>query len=239
MKVVGAGFGRTGTLTLKVALEKLGLGPCYHMAEVLQHPEHSKTWLAASRGEPVDWAAFFQGWGATVDWPGCNFYKEILAAHPDARVLLSVRDPDKWYQSCLDTIYQTASRFPMNVVGPHLPRVGAVSAMAREVVWKQTFQDRFGEKEHAIAVYKAHIEEVKRSVPADRLLVFEARQGWEPLCAFLGVPVPDEPFPHVNDSASMAKRFTAMNAVSWAILAAPVVAVAWAVAWWYSGQCAI
>src|SRR5690349_20477507 len=106
MRVIGAGFGRTGTLTLKVALEQLGFGPCYHMAEVFSHPAHVSSWEAATRGEPVDWRALFAGWGATVDWPACSFYREILASHPDAKVILTVRDPGRLYSSCRDTIYK-------------------------------------------------------------------------------------------------------------------------------------
>ena len=239
MDVIGAGFGRTGTLTLKTALERLGAGPCYHMVELFAHPQHAATWAAATRGESVDWAAFFQGWGATVDWPGCSFYKEILAAHPDAKVVLSVRDPDKWHQSCLDTIYQMNSRFPMRFIVPLFPRMRSAVQMARTLIWQNTFQDRFTDRAFATGVFRDHIEEVKRMVPADRLLDFEARQGWEPLCAFLGVPVPSEPFPHVNDTAEIKKRIAVMNAVSWLILTVPPLALVWAFAWWYSGQCAI
>lgn len=235
MRVVGAGFGRTGTLTLKTALEMLGAGPCYHMVEVFAHPEHVKTWEAATRGEPVDWAAFFQGWGSTVDWPACSFYKEILAAHPDAVVVLSVRDPDRWYQSCRDTIYQMSSRFPMRHTVDYIPRLGPASAMARRLVWEKTFQGRFEDKAFAIGVYEAHVEAVKRAVPPDRLLVFDARQGWGPLCAFLGVPVPDQPFPHVNDTATMKKRIGVTNAIAWLMLAAPVAIVAAALGWLFGG----
>ncbi len=221
MKVVGAGFGRTGTLTLKTALERLGFGPCYHMQEVMRHPQHAATWEAATRGEAVDWARFFEGWGSSVDWPACSFYQEILAAHPDAKVLLSVRDPERWHQSVLETIRQPTVRFPMRLFMPHLPLVGRVTRMASALVWEKTFQGKVDDREHAIAVYKAHIEEVKRTIPADRLLIFEARQGWGPLCAFLGVPVPDEPFPHVNDTASMRRVMGVMNAISWVLLLSP------------------
>lgn len=232
MKVVGAGFGRTGTLTQKVALEMLGFGPCYHMAEVIEHPEHVAHWEAATRGEPVDWARFFHGWGATVDWPGCSFYKEILAAHPDAKVLLSVRDPDRWHQSCLDTIHQTVHRFPLSLIGPLLPRIGRPLRMTRALIWGGVFDGRFTDKAHAISVFNAHIEEVKATIPADRLLVYEVKQGWEPLCAFLGVPVPDQPFPHVNDTEEFRGRIRMTNLVAWGILLSPLALAAAALAWW-------
>lgn len=232
MKVIGAGFGRTGTLTLKVALEKLGLGPCYHMTEVMAHPAHVATWDAATRGERVDWAAFFTGWGATVDWPACSFYKEIFAAHPDARVILSVRDPERWYQSCRETIFKPVSMFPLRLVLPWLPRVGPATAMAKRLVWERTFDGRFEDKAHALAVFRAHLDAVKREVPPDRLLVFEASQGWAPLCAFLGVPVPAEPFPHVNDTATVKRGLFVLNLIAWLLVLSPLAAVLGGLLWW-------
>ncbi len=106
LKIIGAGFGRTGTLSLKVALEELGFGPCYHMLEMFQHPEHIALWEAASKGHPVDWHQVFEEYQATVDWPGCAFYEQFMEAYPDAKVLLTVRDPDKWYESSQATIYR-------------------------------------------------------------------------------------------------------------------------------------
>ena len=225
MRIIGAGFGRTGTLTLKTALEQLGLGPCYHMQEVMRHPSDVQVWAAATRGEAVDWVRLFSGWQSAVDWPACSFYKEILAAHPDAKVLLSVREPERWYQSCRDTIFQPSHRFPMRLVMPYLPGVGPATAMAKALVWDRTFGGRFDDRDHAIAVYQAHIAEVKRTIPPERLLVFDARQGWEPLCAFLGVPVPATPFPHVNDTASMRRALAVMNVVCWGILLSPLLAL--------------
>src|SRR5690242_7699355 len=105
LKVIGAGFGRTGTLSLKVALEELGFGPCYHMIEVFQYPEHAKLWEAATQGKPIDWDQIFANYQATVDWPGCTFYADLMARYPDAKVLLSVRDPETWYESVMSTIY--------------------------------------------------------------------------------------------------------------------------------------
>ena len=93
-------------MSLKAALETLGFGPCYHMIEVFEHPEHAGFWQAAWRGEPVDWDGLLGGYEAAVDWPACTFYEELLQRYPDARVLLSVRDPERWYESTRDTIYQ-------------------------------------------------------------------------------------------------------------------------------------
>lgn len=226
MKVIGAGFGRTGTLSLKTALELLGAGPCYHMAELMKHPEHLDTWEARVRGEVVDWRALFAGWGSTVDWPACSFYEEILAAHPEAKVLLSVRDPARWHQSCMETIYKVGHIFPLGRMMPYLPRLGRPTRVAMRLIWDQTFGGRFPDREHAISVFNAHYDEVRAKVPPEKLLVYEVKEGWGPLCEFLGVPVPDEPFPHVNDSESVKGAIRVMNGIAWALLLSPLVLLA-------------
>jgi hypothetical protein len=215
MKVIGAGLGRTGTLSLKVALERLGFGPCYHMLEVFEHPDHVGRWTAAARGEAVDWDALFTGYRATTDWPACSFWRDLAAAYPEARVLLSVRDPERWYDSMRSTIHAVFQRL-LSVPGDALPEGGRPEGgrpelaryreMIDAVVWRGTFGGRFEDRAHAIDVFRRHADEVRRALPAERLLVYELGQGWEPLCAFLEVPVPDEPFPHLNDAASFQAR---------------------------------
>jgi hypothetical protein len=201
MKVIGAGFGRTGTMSLKVALEQLGFGPCYHMYEVSQHPDHIPMWQAAAEGKPVDWIELFRGYQAAVDWPACSFYRELMELHPDAKVLLTVRDPQRWYESVMNTIYFT------NTAESDEPETNEQFHMIRTLIWQGTFDGRFEDKDHAIAVFERHIDDVKRHVPAERLLVYEVQQGWEPLCRFLDVPVPeDTPFPRLNDTAAFQQR---------------------------------
>jgi hypothetical protein len=193
MQVIGAGFGRTGTMSLKVALEELGFGPCYHMIEVFEHPEHVPLWEAAAQGEPVDWEELLAGYQSTVDWPGCTFYKDLMKVYPEAKVLLNVRDPDKWYESARNTIYAT-----VNIPDPPPGR-----RMVDKLVWKQTFDGNFENRQHAIEVFERHNEEVKKHVPSERLLIYEVKEGWEPLCEFLGVVAPrDKPFPRLNDTES-------------------------------------
>ena len=228
MKVIGAGFGRTGTMSLKVALETLGFGPCYHMVEVFEHPEHADIWQAAWRGEPVDWDGFLANYGAAVDWPACTFYEELMEGYPDAKVLLSVRDPEKWYESTRNTIYELskiASGSPISRVVFALASLfvfGAVGRMnmGEEIIWQGTFDGRFEDRSYAIEVFNRHNEEVRRRVPEDRLLVYEVKQGWGPLCEFLGVEVPDEPFPRLNDTAEMRRKMRGMRAISLAVPAA-------------------
>jgi hypothetical protein len=235
VKVIGAGFGRTGTASIKAALETLGFGPCYHMTEVFANPEHARFWRAAWRGEPVDWDGILKGYEAAVDWPACTFYAELMERYPDAKVLLSVRDPERWYESTRSTIYELGristgsplSRlsfafFFLLVFGTFKTGQGP---MTEEIVWRGTFDGKFEDKRHAIEVFNRHNEEVRRRVPQDRLLVYEVKEGWEPLCEFLGVEEPDTPFPRLNDAAEMRRRILGLRAVSLAVPVALVLLV--------------
>jgi sulfotransferase family protein len=222
VKVIGAGFGRTGTASLKAALETLGFDPCYHMIEVFKHPGHAGFWQAAWREEPVDWDGLLGAYEATVDWPACTFYAELMNRYPDAKVLLSVRDPERWYQSTRNTIYQlgrVSSGSPLSRLSFalfFLLAFGTFKAgqgsMTEEIVWRGTFDGKFEDKHHAIEVFNRHNEEVRRRVPKDRLLVYEVKEGWGPLCEFLGVEEPDKPFPHLNDAAEMRRRILVLRA---------------------------
>lgn len=214
MKIIGAGFGRTGTLSLKVALEKLGYGPCYHMTELSGRPEHVAFWEALPErldlgekvgsdvgdvpGARVDFEKVFSDYQATVDFPGCVFWRELTEAYPEARIILSVRDPEKWYESASQTIFAAPGRL-LSLTRRWLPGSRRIPAMAHKIIEQQTFGGLIWDREHAISVYKRHNEEVERSVPEEKLLVYEVKEGWEPLCQFLGKEIPDEPFPRVND----------------------------------------
>jgi hypothetical protein len=208
VQVIGAGFGRTGTWSLKAALERIGFGPSFHMVDLIEHPDRARIFLAALKGERVDWNQAFAGFASTVDWPGCTFYEQLLETYPNAKVVLGVRDPDSWYESASKTIYavkEAAARGALEGDRPAAPP--EVMQMIRTLIWDTTFEDRFAEKDFAIEVFNRHNDEVRRTVPAQRLLVHEIAWGWEPLCAFLGVPVPDEPFPHLNDAETFRRMF--------------------------------
>ncbi len=195
LAVINPGFGRTGTLSLKLALEQLGFGPCHHMEEVFQKPEQVPHWERAAKHEPVDWNAVFDGYRAQVDWPGAHVWRDLLVAFPDAKVVMSVRPEDKWWNSFSGTIlklFQTHDGMPLP------PHVRAMLGAADAMIIQQTFGGRADDRDTAIAAFRKRLADVKATVPADRLLVFDVAQGWEPLCAFLGVPVPDTPFPHRN-----------------------------------------
>jgi hypothetical protein len=202
MDVIGAGFGRTGTLSLKIALEQLGFGPCMHMVQLLDDPERAVLFRRAAEGDLASLDKALAGQRATVDWPGTYFWRELVARHPQAKVVLTVRDPQRWYDSAHGTIFQAATNAPP----PADDAVAAGSAMIHTLVWQGTFGGRFADREHAVRAFTEHNEAVRRVVPADRLLEFEVSQGWAPLCDFLGVPVPDVPFPRANDSASFRAR---------------------------------
>ncbi len=208
LKVVGAGFGRTGTLSLKNALEKLGFGPCYHMFEVIERPDHIQMWHRLAFGGSIDWDLLFKDFNSVVDWPAARYWRELAEHFPDARVILSLRDPEAWYRSVTETIYQ-GLRMPVTDRLP--PSRRRQMEMARKIVLEDTFDGRFEDKAHAIEVYNRHNQQVQRAIPSPRLLVFDAKQGWEPLCRFLGVAVPDEPFPHLNDTASIQARMKEMR----------------------------
>jgi hypothetical protein len=192
LQIIGAGLGRTGTHSLKIALERLLEGPCYHMVEVFGHPEHVPMWHAAMLDEPVDWPTLFEGYAATVDWPGGGVWDQILAAYPDALVLLSTRrSSDEWYSSAKNTIF--------DVLDTPLPDMEAWHAMGIAMFRRLTpdISDEAATK----AAYEQHNERVRAEVPADRLIDWQPHDGWGPLCEGLGVPVPDEPFPVTNTTA--------------------------------------
>lgn len=205
LALIGAGFGRTGTLSLKLAIEKLGHGPCYHMTEVLkpENTDHVARWLSASRGGNTDWNEFFDGYQSTVDWPGCWFWQEFHRLWPSAKVLLSKRDPDRWYDSVMRTIYPTAALLR----SAEDLRVREMGEMVDSIVWNGTFDGRIEDRAHAKQVFERHNAEVERVVPRDQLLIYEPGEGWDRLCSFLGCDAPDENFPHVNSSEDFLTRF--------------------------------
>lgn len=212
LHVIGAGFGRTGTSSLKAALETLGFGPCYHMTELLAEPERVRYWELAETGRPADWEGLFEGYRAAVDFPAYRHYRTLAERYPEAKVILTVRDPEAWYRSVRTTTYR-ASPPPLRTAlfalklpfSSRLRRLLRALNLARSV-WRKDFGGRFEDKAYALSVYGAHLEEVQRTIPKERLLVYDVREGWGPLCAFLGVASPSVPFPHLNDRQNFAKR---------------------------------
>jgi hypothetical protein len=209
-KIIDVGLGRTGTMSLKHALEELGFNKCYHFSNIHEHLEHLDLWQAVSRGEEVDWEKSFQGYQASVYWSPCYDYVRFLDQHPETKVILTVRDPEKWYKSTYDTIYKY-NRLTLNrkilllllaPFKPELKQLYAVWKFQDQMLWEKTFNGKFHDKQHAIEVFTRHIDEVKSKVPAERLLVYKIQEGWEPLCSFFNLSMPETPFPRVNDSGS-------------------------------------
>jgi len=209
MRVIGAGFGRTGTLSLKQALEELGFGPCYHMQEVARRPSHVRLWLSHAETGNAPWDELFDRFRSGVDYPIANVWAELAEHYPDAKVVLTVRDPERWWESTSSTIYGFRTAFApwFRVAVPH---VGRFVNMVEKYVWGGLFGGRFTDRDHAIAVFNEHIDLVRSTCPPERLLEFEVAHGWEPLCEFLGVAVPDKPFPHANDTAETRRIVTSM-----------------------------
>ena len=200
LKVIGAGLGRTGTYSLKLGLERLLGQPCYHMAEVFQHPEHIPMWHAAAKGEPVDWDGLLAGYGASVDWPSAAFYEELIRAYPDAIVVHSTRDPELWWASASETIFcGIDSRSQDNAEWHAMIMAVLADRFTAEIHCKDACIDAFNR-------FNARVAQV---VPPERLVVWQACQGWEPLCQALNLPVPDEPFPKANTKEEFIARIKA------------------------------
>jgi hypothetical protein len=202
LRVVGAGLGRTGTNSLKVALEQLLGGPCYHMFELARRDGDTPAWWAAVRGEAVDLGALLGGYVASVDWPACAFWSELWEANPEAIVLLSTRDSARtWWQSMERTIVPTIS----GEVAPDKPATARRRAMVVEMM-RERFTPDWSDRDAAIAAYERHNEHVRETVPAERLIDWQPSDGWEPICAALELPVPGAPFPRENTTADFRAR---------------------------------
>ncbi|WP_299848284.1 sulfotransferase family protein [uncultured Roseovarius sp.] len=192
LKVIGTGFGRTGTMSLRMALVKLGFGPCYHMEDVIQDmPKRVPHWNAALDDNP-DWDATFDGFQSAVDWPVAAFWQEMMVQYPNAKFILSTRDANSWYKSISQTILAVLTA-PEKWPAEQVDWLQMVTAVAL----KRSLGSETGQ-EGAINAFRSHEAAVKRAFPAEKLLVFQAADGWEPLCSFLGKPVPDEPYPRSN-----------------------------------------
>jgi Sulfotransferase domain len=200
LQVIGAGVGRTGTASLWLALGQLGLGPCHHMAEVFQNlPVQVPLWLAAL-DRHADWGAIYEGYESAVDWPTAGFFRELNAVYPSAKIILTVRSPESWAESFSETIYKVLSE--SGKVPPAMkPWFDMVSGVIRKTGFPLGLNFA-----GLVNVFNAHTDAVKAAIPSDRLLIYEVKDGWGPLCTFLGKPVPAEPFPRTNSRADFWER---------------------------------
>jgi hypothetical protein len=198
LDIIGPGFGRTGTASLKRALETLGFGPCHHMEEVFAHPEQVAHWQAVAAGRPVDWDVVFAGYRAQVDWPGAHVWRELAGHYPQARLVLSVRPEEVWWESFSETIAKLVDEREHIPLPPHVAAM--IEAAGVEMIENQTFGGKITDRSRGLSAFRRRTEEVRAAIPPERLLVFDVAEGWEPLCRFLGVPVPDGPFPRINSA---------------------------------------
>lgn len=205
LEVIGAGFGRTGTLSMKVALERLGYERTHHMRSVVQSSRQTALWHEVGTTAARPWDEIFAGFAASVDFPSATWYSELLAHYPQAKVVLTTRDVDRWYESTASTIFairELTPQWAIRLVPPLRRRIEMTDA----TVWDRVFDGRFADRYYATQVFVEHLANVKATVPSERLLVFEVADGWEPLCAFLDCEVPNEPFPHVNSRATFQRQ---------------------------------
>ena len=203
LSVIGAGFGRTGTLSLKVALETLNLGPCHHMEEVFTNPGQLPFWKAAIDGKDMDWDQVFAGFSSTVDWPSTHYWRELSEHYPQARVLLSVRPVEIWCKSFAATIRKLLE------MKDSIPDeyVRSILDMAYQMIAVETFDDAMHDEDRLRAAFQQRIDEVTASIDSERQLVFDVAEGWGPLCRFLDRPVPDVEFPNINNQEEFCKTF--------------------------------
>ena len=199
LSVIGAGFGRTGTESMKLALEQLGFGPCHHMKEVLADPGQLEIWRAIARGDPSDWEAAFAGYRSAVDWPSAFFWRELSQAYPEAKIILTVRSSESWHKSMSNTIFKVleASTDP--------------DSIGLKLITERVFDGRFLDRDHAIAVYEQNNAEVQAAFDENRLLTYQLGDGWGPLCRFLDKPVPDRPFPRSNSTAEFTEMMNRLK----------------------------
>lgn len=197
LRVIGAGLGRTATFSVKFALEHLGLGPCYHMTEVFAGARKNvPLWLDVVNGKP-DWDMIFDGYQSTTDYPACSYWRELTDYYPDAKVVLTVRDAASWFESVSETIFSEQM---------HASLAGSpVEAMMKGVIFN-AFGARVKDRAFMTGWFERRNQEVIDALPAERLLIYSPTQGWEPLCSFLGVPVPDDPFPRINSRDEISQN---------------------------------
>lgn len=194
LQVIGTGFGRTGTDSMREALDILGLGPCHHMLEVIGNDQQKQLWRALAKGAAPDWNVLFAGYNSCMDWPSAHYWRDLVRFYPEARVILTNRSPESWWASFEKTILPVV----MNSVDH--------DSLGLALIAKQVFGGKPDDRAHAIAVYEANVRDVIATVPESRLLVHNLGDGWEPLCQHLGVPVPDVPYPSRNNTSEFQDR---------------------------------
>lgn len=197
LRLIGTGFGRTGTESMRKALGMIGYGPCHHMMHLVETPENCQLWERFLDGDEIGWPALLDGCASCLDWPTAAFWRDLTSAYPDAKVILTWRDPEDWWRSFESTI----------LVRVNATLAGGPASVSSTLLWRDVFKHDLS-RENCIATYEANAAEVRATIAPDRLLVYELGSGWEPLCRFLDVPVPDAPYPRGNSTAEFRARFS-------------------------------
>lgn len=179
---------------MREALTILGFGPCHHMYEVMGNPVQKPLCRAMVAGGPKVWDSLFDEYTSCVDWPSAAYWRELIEVYPEAKVILTWRSAESWWDSFSRTILP-------GIKGGEDP-----AAVGKVLIEAQVFGGRLDDRDHAMALYRANVEAVMAEVPAGRLLVHRLGDGWAPLCAHLGVPVPDVPYPHGNSAEAFHNR---------------------------------
>ncbi len=199
LKVIGAGFGRTGTESMKQAFEILGFGPCHHMKEVLANPQQKDLWRSVASGKTPEWDVLFAGYNSAVDWPAAYFWRELSEYYPDAKILLTIRSSESWYASMVKTIFKV------------LQESDDPASVGVKLIGERVFGGNLDNRDHAIAVYEQNIAEVRSAFSKDRLLEYNLGDGWQPLCRFFGKPVPDVAYPRSNSTQEFTQAMNKTN----------------------------
>lgn len=218
LKIIGAGFPRTGTMTLKKALETIGYDQTYHYKDLIANSSKLKYWKELEKTGQTDFETLFEGFQATVDFPGYPYYKILLERYPEAKVILTTRDFEKWYDSTYKTIWKSAHKplsaridlFKRKILNSKLRNIFRCVKFMRRVFLRNQFDNKFSNKEYTKAIFFQHINDVVTHVPKHQLLIYNVAEGWEPLCDFLNVPIPNEPFPHLNKKENFHKMVKEM-----------------------------
>ena len=202
LKIIGASFGRTASLSLKKALEILGYTNCYHMSEVVTKPEHSELWLRAWKREFI-WDDIFDGYQAAVDWPVAAFWPQLMEAYPEAKIILSTREPEAWYESAKNTIFKSMDEG----INSKNQAIRKRILMAKEIIVDGTFNGKLNDKKHCIKIYNENIARCKKEVDSDRLITFNPKDGWDSLCKQLACPIPNVDYPFINTTKEFEARW--------------------------------
>lgn len=219
LQIIGSGLARTGTMSLKQALEHLLDTPCFHVIELMKQPKRVSYLKERYKKGTTNWDAFYDGFGVAVDYPTCLYFEELLVKYPNAKVIHTIREPESWYESVYNTVYRGVPKgakdifrlIKTSLTSKDMRQLAPVFQHNEKIIWKEQFEGKFEDKSRAIEIFEAHTERVKQIVPSDKLLIFNVKEGWKPLCAFLNKEMPNSPFPRANARSEFNRKMDLGN----------------------------